>query len=75
MEEWPTAAGLCYDMPAMPPIDPADVRSDDEARVVGGGATDMPFTDRAIERLDPRLSASALTLLQLAWRDRSRLRD
>ena len=43
----------------------------DEGRVIGGGGrTDMPFTEEAIDRLDPRLSASALTLLRLAWRDR-----
>ncbi len=33
----------------------------------------MPFTVEAIERLNPRLSASALTLLKLAWRDRELL--
>ncbi len=50
------------------------VVTNDEGRVVGGyGRTDLPFTDEAIERLDPRLSASALTLLRLAWRDRHRL--
>nr|CEL17270.1 hypothetical protein [Kibdelosporangium sp. MJ126-NF4]CTQ91500.1 hypothetical protein [Kibdelosporangium sp. MJ126-NF4] len=47
------------------------VIANDEGHVVGsGGRTDMPFTGEAIERLSPRLSASALTLLQLAWRDR-----
>ncbi|RZS43044.1 hypothetical protein EV193_10220 [Herbihabitans rhizosphaerae] len=50
------------------------VTTNDEGRVVGaGGRTDMPFTEEAISRLDPRLSASALTLLRLAWRDRKRL--
>ncbi|GGU74625.1 helix-turn-helix transcriptional regulator [Lentzea flava] len=50
------------------------VRTNDEGKIVGGnGRTDMPFTGEAIERLNPRLSASALTLLRLAWRDRSRL--
>jgi hypothetical protein len=33
----------------------------------------MPFTAEAIDRLDPRLSASALTLLRLGWRDREQL--
>ncbi len=47
------------------------VETNDEGRVVGrGGRTDLPFTGEAIDRLDPRLSASALTLLRLAWRDR-----
>lgn len=50
------------------------VETNDEGRVIGrGGRTDMPFTDEAIDRLDPRLSASALTLLHLAWRDRELL--
>jgi hypothetical protein len=50
------------------------VETNDEGRVVGrGGRTDMPFTGEAIDRLDPRLSASALTLLRLAWRDRELL--
>lgn len=50
------------------------VVTNDEGRVVGGyGRTDLPFTAEAIDRLDPRLSASALTLLRLAWRDRQRL--
>jgi hypothetical protein len=36
----------------------------DEGRVVGrDGRTDMPFTAEAIDRLEPRLSASALTLI------------
>jgi len=47
------------------------VMINDEGRVIGGGGrTDMPFTEDAVDRLDPRLSASALTLLRLAWRDR-----
>ncbi|MGH3624158.1 MAG: helix-turn-helix transcriptional regulator, partial [Sciscionella sp.] len=50
------------------------VATNDEGWVVGGGGrTDMPFTDETIDRLNPRLSASALTLLQLAWRDRTLL--
>ena len=50
------------------------VATNDEGRVVGGGGrTDLPFTGEAIDRLDPRLSASSLTLLRLAWRDRGRL--
>ncbi|GLY71355.1 helix-turn-helix transcriptional regulator [Amycolatopsis taiwanensis] len=50
------------------------VETNDEGRVIGrNGRTDMPFTGEAIDRLDPRLSASALTLLRLAWRDRERL--
>lgn len=50
------------------------VEINDEGRVIGrGGRTDMPFTAEAIDRLDPRLSASALTLLRLAWRDRAQL--
>jgi transcriptional regulator with XRE-family HTH domain len=38
-----------------------------------GRAEAWPFTAEAIQRLDPRLSASSLTLLQLAWRDRKLL--
>ncbi len=50
------------------------VVTNDEGRVVcGQGRTELPFTGEAIDRLDPRLSASALTLLRLAWRDRHRL--
>jgi hypothetical protein len=50
------------------------VETNDEGRVIGrDGRTDMPFTGEAIDRLDPRLSASALTLLQLAWRNREQL--
>lgn len=50
------------------------VRTNDEGKIVGGnGRTDMPFTGEAIDRLTPRLSASALTLLRVAWRDRVRL--
>jgi len=33
----------------------------------------VPFPAEAIERLNPPLSASALTLLELAWRDRELL--
>jgi transcriptional regulator with XRE-family HTH domain len=48
------------------------VHINDEGKIVGGnGRTDMPFTGEAIERLNPRLSASALTLLRIAWRDRA----
>ncbi|KOV83123.1 helix-turn-helix domain-containing protein [Nocardia sp. NRRL S-836] len=47
------------------------VTTNDEGHVVGeGGRSDMPFTGEAIDRLEPRLSASSLTLLRLAWRDR-----
>ncbi|WP_245645262.1 XRE family transcriptional regulator [Pseudonocardia acaciae] len=50
------------------------VEVNDEGRLVGrGGRFDIPFTGEAIDRLDPRLSASALTLLRLAWRDRDLL--
>ncbi|ANY09280.1 helix-turn-helix domain-containing protein [Pseudonocardia sp. HH130630-07] len=50
------------------------VATNDEGQVVGrDGRTDMPFTAEAVDRLDPRLSASALTLLRLAWRDREYL--
>lgn len=50
------------------------VRTNDEGEVVGGqGRADLPFTGEAIERLNPRLSASALTLLRVAWRDRAHL--
>jgi transcriptional regulator with XRE-family HTH domain len=50
------------------------VDTNDEGRVIGrDGRTDMPFTGDAIDRLNPRLSASALTLLRLAWRDRGQL--
>ncbi|HEX4221357.1 MAG TPA: XRE family transcriptional regulator, partial [Pseudonocardiaceae bacterium] len=50
------------------------VDTNDEGRVIGrDGRTDVPFTGEAIDRLDPRLSASALTLLRLAWRDRDQL--
>jgi hypothetical protein len=47
------------------------VATNDEGRVVGAnGRSDMPFTSEAIDRLEPRLSSSSLTLLRLAWRDR-----
>ncbi|APU14834.1 MULTISPECIES: helix-turn-helix transcriptional regulator [Actinoalloteichus] len=50
------------------------VSTNDEGHLVGeGGRLDMPFTGEAIDRLEPRLSACSLTLLRLAWRDRSRL--
>lgn len=50
------------------------VPTNDEGYVVGkDGRTDMPFTGEAIDRLDTRLSASALTLLRLSWQDRSKL--
>lgn len=50
------------------------VPTNDEGTIVGGnGRTDLPFTGEAIDRLDPRLSASALTLLRLAWHDRALL--
>lgn len=52
----------------------ARVAENDEGRLVAaGGAVDVPFTADAIRRLDPRLSSSALTLLELAWRDRALL--
>jgi len=42
------------------------VETNDEGRVIGrGGRTDMPFTAEAIDRLDLRLSASALTLSEM----------
>jgi transcriptional regulator with XRE-family HTH domain len=47
------------------------VATNDEGHIVAGN--NIPFTSEAIERLNPRLSASALTLLRLAWRDRSLL--
>jgi transcriptional regulator with XRE-family HTH domain len=50
------------------------VAANDEGRVVGkAGGVGVPFTAEAIDRLNPRLSASALTLLELAWRDRELL--
>ncbi|WP_234995752.1 hypothetical protein [Streptoalloteichus hindustanus] len=50
------------------------VETNDEGRVVGrGGRRDLPFLGDAIERLEPRLSASALTLLHLVWCDRELL--
>jgi hypothetical protein len=49
----------------------AMVETNDEGHVVrASGRADLPFTAEAIDRLSPRLSGSALTLLQLAWRDR-----
>lgn len=47
------------------------VGTNDEGEIVAGKG--IPFSSDAIDRLDPRLSASALTLLRLAWRDRSLL--
>src|SRR6266536_184061 len=42
------------------------VETNDEGRVIGrGGRTDMPFTAEVIDRLDLRLSASALTLSEM----------
>ncbi len=50
------------------------VETNDEGHIVGaGGRRDIPFTAGAIDRLEPRLSAGALTLLRLAWRDRGHL--
>jgi transcriptional regulator with XRE-family HTH domain len=47
------------------------VATNDEGHIVAGNH--IPFSTEAIDRLNPRLSASALTLLRLAWRDRSLL--
>jgi hypothetical protein len=50
------------------------IRTNDEGRLAGtDGRVDIPFTSEAIDRLEPRLSASALTLLRMAWRDRKQL--
>jgi hypothetical protein len=50
------------------------VSANDEGAVVGSTTrTFVPFTGEALDRLDPRLSSSALTLLRLAWRDRKLL--
>lgn len=50
------------------------VHTNDEGKIVGGqGRTGLPFTGESIERLNPRMSASGLTLLRVAWRDRTRL--
>ncbi|MEU4804447.1 XRE family transcriptional regulator [Actinosynnema sp. NPDC023587] len=47
------------------------VAVNDEGRVIGkGDAKHIPFTADTIDRLEPRLSASALTLLRMAWNDR-----
>jgi transcriptional regulator with XRE-family HTH domain len=52
------------------------VTANDEGRVVRApGGIGVPFTADAIDRLEPRLSASSLTLLRLAWRDRRLLLD
>lgn len=45
------------------------VTTNDEGYLVGkDGRTDMPFSIEAIDRLNTRLSASAITLLDLAWK-------
>jgi transcriptional regulator with XRE-family HTH domain len=50
------------------------VSANDEGDVVSvGGGVGVPFTGDAIDRLGPRLSASSLTLLRMAWRDRDLL--
>ncbi|WP_197288302.1 hypothetical protein [Nocardia sp. NRRL S-836] len=50
------------------------VAVNDEGLVVGeAGRTGFPFTGEAIDRLERRLSASSLTLLRMAWRDRQLL--
>lgn len=50
------------------------VATNDEGTVIGkGDAKHIPFTEEAIDRLETRLTASALTLLRLAWRDRKTL--
>lgn len=50
------------------------VTVNDEGSVLSRDDTKrIPFTDETIRRLEPRLSASALTLLRLAWRDRKLL--
>lgn len=50
------------------------VSTNDEGYVVRSrGRADMPFTCEAINRLDTRLSASALTLLCFTWQHRSML--
>lgn len=50
------------------------VDTNDEGRLIRQSSrTDIPFTDEAIDRLDPQLSTSALPLLRLAWRDRDLL--
>ena len=49
----------------------AMVAVNDEGSVIGMNDTKrVPFTEEAIDRLEPRLSASAVTLLRSAWRDR-----
>lgn len=51
-------------------------RTNDEGNVLGmDGRADVPFTDDAINRLQPRLTGTALTLLRMAWRDRELLLD
>jgi len=50
------------------------VAVNDEGRVVArDGVKRVPFTSEAVDRLEPRLSASALTLLRMAWNDRRAL--
>ncbi|MEV0681699.1 hypothetical protein AB0I60_34775 [Actinosynnema sp. NPDC050436] len=50
------------------------VTVNDEGRtVVTGGRVGVPFTADAIDRLEPRLTSGALTLLRLAWQDRRTL--
>lgn len=52
------------------------VTVNDEGTLIGkGDRIDIPFTAEAIERLNPRLSASAVTLLELAHRHRNLLLD
>lgn len=47
------------------------VMANDEGRVVAmNGRVGVPFTEDAIDRLEPRLTSGALTLLRLAWKDR-----
>ncbi|WP_156756029.1 helix-turn-helix domain-containing protein [Actinokineospora pegani] len=55
--------------------DTFDVLFADRVAVNDEGAVgrDVPFTDEAVRRLEPRLSGSALTLLRLALRDRRSL--
>ncbi|MGM1060641.1 helix-turn-helix domain-containing protein [Saccharothrix sp. Mg75] len=50
------------------------VMTNDEGRVVAmDGRVGVPFTADAIDRLEPRLTSGALTLLRLAWKDRDLL--
>jgi transcriptional regulator with XRE-family HTH domain len=61
------------DAPAFDTLFAAMVTINDEGHLVTNRGAGIPFTDDAINRLEPRLSASALTLLRLARRDRHRL--